>query len=452
MKTYLSRRQVLRGILGGAGVSIALPVLDAMLDDHGEVFAQTMTAPPKRLGVFFFGNGVRLDQWTPARTGASWELSAELAPFEDVKPYLNVVSGYRAKAGYGRRGHHDGAAAILSGHPFIELPHAETSYSSKFGGPTIDQVAADAIGRGTLFPSIQVGCSKRVTTGEGPSLQFASHRGPDAPVAPEYNPRALFDRLFASFTPASTEDPTNRLRGSVLDAVREDARRLSSRLGAKDRMRLDQHLTGIAQLQREISALPPVLTQQCTVPAAPTETNADVMGLEPMEEAHRAMTELIVLAFACDLTRVVSYMFTGGVGGIIYHMLGATTEQHGLTHEPDQQRLVHRTVHWNMQQFAHLLRRLMATPEGRGNLLDSCVWLCSSDCAEGLTHSSDDYPILVAGRAGGFLKYPGVHHRGTLADNTSDVLLTVLRAAGVPAREVGSAQGLSSHPCAEIEA
>lgn len=446
----LNRRTFLRGIAGGIGAAVALPTLDIMLNDHGTAYAAGGDLPT-RMGIFFFGNGVRLNRYLPQQTGADWQLSEQLASLSNVKDYVNVVSGYRAKAGYGRRGHHDGAAAVLSGIPFIELPHAETSYSSKFGGPTIDQVAADIIGN-TTFRSLQVGVSKRVTTGEGPGLQYIAHRGPDEPLAPEYNPQALFNRLFTSFTPKDPNDPTNTLRGSVLDAIREDARALHRKLGANDKHRLDAHLTSIDQLQREISALPPVLTSGCVVPGMPATDNRDIGGNEPMIEVAQAMSELVVLAMACDLTRVCSYMLTGGVGGIVYHFLGESREQHGLSHEPQAREFLHRSICWNYERFAYLLERLKATPDGAENLLDHSVWMATTDVAEGESHSSDDYPIVVAGRGSGALKYPGVHHRGTNANNTSDVLLSIMQAAKTGLTEIGRDQGYSNQRCDAIMA
>ncbi len=447
----LDRRTLLRGAIGGATATLALPTLEAMLGRHGEAFADGEPIP-KRLGVWFWGNGVRLDRWNPAQTGANWQLSSELAPLENVKSYLNVVSGYRAQAGYGRRGHHDGCAAVLSGIPFIELPSPNSPYSSKFGGPSIDQVAADRIAGETLFPSIHMGVSKSVVRGEGPTLEFMSHRGPDQPVPSERNPLRLFQRLFGSFTPPDVTDPTNDLRGGILDAVKEDARALQRKLGTSDRQRLEAHFESISQVQREIAALPPELTSACMVPNEPSEQNVNMNGQEPVAAVHDAMIELIALAFACDLTRVATMMFTCSVGGTIYHELGATRGHHELSHEPSEQNFIHRATHWNMRQFARLIERLESIPEGDGKLLDNCVWLGTSDCSEGLSHSSNDYPMVIAGHGGGFLKYPGVHHRGSTANNTSDVLLSILRAVGTGVTEVGAAQGYSNRPCAPIEA
>ena len=447
MKPFLlSRRRLLQGV----GAAVALPTLEAMLNSHGTAYAGG--APlPKRFATFFFGNGVILNRWRPPTVGANWELTPELAPLAEVKSYVNVVSGYRVKIP-NLRGHHTGAAGILSGHPFIPLPPEGAPYNSKFGGPSVDQLAADAIGSQTTFPSIQVAVSKRLTRGEGPTLQFISHRGPDTPLPQEFNPAALFDRLFASFDPRDPTDPRDRLRASVLDAVREDARRLQARIGASDRARLDAHLTGISEVRSRILALPPQFTSACVLPEPPTEDNRDIAGIEQLQAVSTVMSDLLALAWACDLTRVASYQFSGSVGATVYSALGHTTGEHTLTHDAQRQNDVHNAVVFVVERFAYFLGKLKASVEGTGNLLENSCILFSSDVCEGLVHSITDYPILVAGRAGGFLRYPGVHHRSTTQENTSDVLLTCLRAVGAHLPSVGSGGGLSDSPCSGIVA
>ena len=444
MKPLLLKR---RTLLRGLGAAVALPTLEAMLNSHGTAYAGGAPVP-KRFATFFFGNGVILNRWRPSATGTDWPLSEELTPLTNVKSYVNVVSGYKIKIP-NLRGHHTGAAGILSGYPFIPLPPGGAPYNSKFGGPSVDQVAADAIGS-TTFPSIQVAVSKRLTRGEGPTLQFISHRGPDAPLPQEFNPAALFNRLFATFSPHDPTDPRDRLRVSVLDAVREDVRRLQVRLGSSDRARLDAHLTGIAEVRSRILALPPQFTTSCVLPDPPTEDNRDINGIEQLESVSVVMSDLLALAWACDLTRVASYQFSGSVGSTVYSAIGQTDGEHTLTHDSQRQNDVHDAVLFVIERFAYLLEKLKASIEGTGNLLDNSCILFSSDVCEGLVHSITDYPILVAGRAGGFLKYPGIHHRSTTQDNTSDVLLTCLRAVGAQADSVGSEGGFSNTPCAGI--
>jgi hypothetical protein len=436
-KFVLDRRTMLRGVLGSAAVALALPPLEAMLDSHGTAFASGETLPVRFMS-WFFGNGVRLEQWTPGSQGAGWELTDELAPLLDVKDYCNILSGFDNKAGYGRRGHHDGVAGAFSGHPFIELDPMGANYASKFGGPSIDQVIASAVGDQTYLPSLHLGVSKRVTKGEGPTLQYLSHKGPDEPVPSQYDPQAVFDALFNNYTPK--DDPSGPLRVSLLDAVREDAKRLQLRVGTGDKQRLEAHLESIAQLQKQILAIPPA----CTLPGKPTETNQDIDGDEPLEAVAHAMADLVAIAWACDITRVVSWQQSGSVGGTVYWMTGATTEEHGLSHEPGGQELVHKAVVFNMECFAYLLERLQATEIGEGNLLDQSIVYLGSDCSEGLSHSTFDQPIIVAGGGGGAFKTPGIHYRSSSDENISDVLLRMIQVFQPDATVAGSNEGESS--------
>lgn len=439
----LSRRTMLRGMLGSAAVALALPPLEAMLNSNGTALANGDPLP-RRFMTWFFGNGVRLEQWTPQGQGSGYELTDELAPLVNVKDYCSILSGFDNKAGYGRRGHHDGVAGFFSGHPFIEIDPMGALYASKFGGPSIDQVAASIVGSKTFMPSLHVGVSKRVTTGEGPTLQFLSHKGPDQPVESERNPQAVYNMLFGSFTPP--DDPTGKLRVSMIDAVHKDAQRLRQRVGKLDQQRIDAHMEGLYQLQKQIQALPPA----CTIPSGPTQTNDDVDGKEPLEEVSKVMADLVVAAFVCDVTRVVSFMQSGGVGSTIYHMTGAISEEHGLSHEPGGQELIHKAVVFNMGCFAYLLEKLKSMPEGDGNLLDNACILLGSDCAEGITHSCKDQPCIVAGGGGGALKYPGVHYRSTSDENTTDILVSCLKTLDPSVSEAGSAEGYSNKACGAI--
>jgi Protein of unknown function (DUF1552) len=441
----LSRRTILRGM----GATLALPLMESMLNSTGTALAEG-TPIPRRLVTFFFGNGVRLEHWTPSATGSNWALTEELQPFAKVKEYLTVVSGCNVKTP-NHRGHHNGAGGILSGYPVIRISGSGlASYSSKFGGPSIDQVAAEIIGKTTTFPSLQVAISKRLSRNEGPTLQYISHRNPDTPLPPEFNPAALFNKLFGNYNPVNSTDPGHELRVSVLDRVREDAKRLQQRLGAADRQRLEAHLTAIGEVRKQILALPPSYTSSCSKPEAVTQTNQDVSGQEPLEPVSKAMSELLAIAFACDLTRVASFQFSGSVGATSYPMVGVSGEQHGISHNPGEQGNMHKTVMFVMKNFAYLLERLMATPEGTSNVLQNSVVLCSTDVSEGLSHGISNYPILIAGRAGGALR-SGLHVR-TAGRNTSDVLLSVLQAAGTGVSSVGGGTGQSTTPLTEIMA
>jgi hypothetical protein len=447
----VGRRSLLRGMLYGSAVSIGLPLFESMLNANGTALAEG--APlPKRFGVFFWGNGVRLAKWTPSTQGAGYALTEELAPFANVKDYLSVVSGYDIKTG-NERGHHAGTVGILSGSPMISQDPKGSVYASTFSAPSIDQVVAGAIDAPLKFRSLEVGVSKNVVTGEGTTLRYLSHNGPDNANPPEYTPSNLFKRLFGDgFTaPGQTTkvDPKLALRRSVLSAVREDAASLKRRLGVNDQRRLDQHMDSIRALETQILAIEaaPPPPSACSLPAAPTTLTGD----KYLSAVNEAMANLIATSLACDQTRVFSLMFSGSVGVTSYPELGIG-DHHGLTHnESGEQPQVNSITVFIMQRFAKLLEILQASKEGDGSLLDNCVILGSSDTAEGLPHSIDDYPILVAGKGGGALAHPGVHVRSD-GGNTSDVLLTLLQAMDLPLTSFGNGGGQTSRSVSALRA
>jgi len=448
---HLSRRSLLRGMLAGSAVGIALPALDLMLDGHGRALADG-TPLPKRFGVFFWGNGVRLKQWTPSTQGAGYALSEELAPLVNVKDYVSVVSGFNIKTG-NQRGHHAGCVGILSGAPMVSQEANGAPYSSTFSAPSIDQVIASNITDKLKFRSLEIGISKSVSTSEGTTLRYLSHNGPDNANPPEYAPAALFSRLFGAGFSAPNQtpiiDPKLTLRRSVLDAVRDDASALKRRLGVNDQRRMDQHLESIRSLENQILAIetaaPP--PSACAAPMAPTT----MLGDKYLTSINDAMAGIAAMALACDQTRVFSMLFSGSVGGTSYPEIGKTNH-HGLTHdEGGTQPNVHAVTVFIMQRFAKLLETLHGVKEGDGNLLDNCVILASTDTAEGLVHSINDYPILVAGKGGGALKHPGIHFRGNGA-NTSDVLLTLLQAMDVNVTEFGKGGGLTKNTVSALRA
>lgn len=433
----LSRRSFLRGMAGGAVATLALPALEAMFDANGTAHSDGSPLA-RRFVCFHFGNGVLLNRFVPPTVGPAWELTPQLAPLANVKEYCNILTGFENKHAQ-KITHHEGMAGMWSGHPFIQLG----GLNSKFGGPSIDQVAAAVVGRNTTFPSIEVGCSKRVSTNEGPTMQFMSHKGPDQPNEPEYNPREVFTKLFSAPPP---EDPSRPSRVDVLDAVLADANALKTKVSNSDRRRIDAHLETVSALQAQINALPPV----CVKPEMPMETNADVMGREPMDAVSKIMSDLLVYAFACDLTRVASYMLSPGVGHSVYHWIDSE-EQHVMSHDPvGSADSLHKTIVWNVQQYAYLLERMKATPDGAGNLLDNSCVLLGSDCSEGWSHSIRNMAVVVAGGGGGMLKVPGTHVRSTNNRNLSDVLLTCVRTVAPEVTSIGSAEMRSTTTVTEI--
>jgi hypothetical protein len=437
----LSRRHVLRGMLGGAAISLGLPVFEAQMNSAGRAWANG-SGFPRRFGLFFWGNGNLPDRWNPTTTGADYELSEQLAPLAAVREHMTVITGMSVMTG-NVIPHGSGPAGFLGGAPLI--PRGGDNYT--FAGPSIDQVIAREIGGETRFRSIEFGAAAR---------SGLSYNGPDSINPPEQSPFELFERIFgADFRAPGEEaiiDPTIALRRSVLDAVLEDARDLQRGLGANDRARLDQHLSGIRDLENRLARLeadPPNLAS-CRRPEAPEPHYPDFDGRPQLSAKNRAMCDVIALAAACDQTRVFSNWFSFPVNNLLFQ--GAEAGHHQLTHdEPGDQPQVHAIVLQLMAELRYFVQALQAIPEGDGTLLDNTALLATSCVSLGRTHSLDEYPILLFGRAGGALRN-GFHYRPSSRDNASKVMLTLMRAVGVTAPSFGQEGGFTTDTVDALEA
>lgn len=464
-KYNLSRRHLLRGAIQGSSVAVALPVLDVMLNNNGTAYANGQQLP-RRMITWLFGNGVARknvdnlgagNRFTPLSTGANYKVGPNQQPFVDrgVKDYCSVLSGFDIAAA-GPRGHHGGVSGMFSGFPYIRLGSGG-SFASTFGGPSIDQVAAARVAGQTLFPSIEMQITRFVSKGEGPTLRYLSHKGPNEQPEPYLDPKKLWDKLFSNFTtPGGESNGTNvvgKQRRSYLDAVMGDVKDLKKRVSTADRLRIDAHLQNITELQRRIDAVAPTCEK-------PTRPSVDVGGRsESLKQIHEAMADITAFAFACDLTRVASVLFTGSVGRAKFTDLGYNSEYHLLSHWQryggDSRRCndeIHACTTFAMDQFAYLLAALKKIPEGAGNILDQTVALASSDLADGYGHRNFDMPIVVAGGGGGALKTPSVHYRSPNRESSSNVLMSMLKAFDPTATEVGGGKGRSTTPVSAIMA
>ena len=457
----LSRRTLLRGVVGGTLVALGVPTLEAMLDDHGEALANGEPLP-RRLVTWLWGNGCRLEHWVPAEQGPGFSASAELQPLFDagLADDIRVLSGFRNPVA-GRRGHHDGMAGLFSGHPFINIDPMGAPYASKFGGPSIDQVAADIIAGDSYYKSLQVGVSKRHLTNQGPTLETMSHRGPDQPLLAIRDPALVYNKLFGAL---QSGEPADVLRASALDAVMQDVQRLKQRVSANDQHRLDAHMESVFQLQKQIAVIP----GSCDLPSKPTVEMYKPDGAEPLWEINQVMSQMVALALSCDLSRVISYMFTGASGGTQFDMLPPSAfpeypnakdyshaDHHSVSHNNNdyEKFFIHRSVVVSMENLAYLLQLLRDTAEGDGTLLDHCCVLAGSDVTEAVVHSENDFPLIVAGHAGGRLRKNVGHYRSPNAETLSNVGLACLKAVAPDpdsvtdyGSDVGSFKGYTTTP------
>jgi hypothetical protein len=367
----------------------------------------------------------------PAEEGADFVLSEQLAPLEAVRSSIAILTGLEVKTGNGDA-HISGPAGLLTG----RAPVAKGGGDWTFAGPTLDQILAARIGGDTLFRSLEVGVQ--------PEVRGLSFNGPDSANPPESDPVRLFERLFGpAFRGPGQDappDPRLALRRSVLDSVMADARALTGRLGAVDRVRLDQHLSSVRDLELRLARLEMTTFDRasCRRPEPPGALEP-VDGRPQMAERARLLAELSAMALACDQTRVLSFWYSDPLSDVLYP--GASAGHHQLTHdEPGDQPQVHGIVTGIVEGLGHLIRTMKDTPEGDGSLLDSVALLATTDVSEGRTHQIDEYPIVVAGTACGALR-TGFHYRSRTKENASQVVLSLLRAMDVPAASFGEGDG-----------
>lgn len=435
-----ARRRFLRGMLGGAAVGVGLPWLELMARPPKANAAAT-DAFPRRFVLFFWGNGVLPDRWVPATTGTNFELSEQLSPLAGVKDHISVISGMSVKTG-NPVAHFSGPGGFLAGRPLIV-----NGNDSTFSGPSIDQVIAAEVGGNTTYRSLEIAVQE--------GARGLSHVAANTINPAESDPRVLFERLFgAGFRAPGEEpivDPTLSLRRSVLDAVSDDINRLKRRIGTADKFRLDAHLSGVRDLELRVARLqedPPNLAA-CMRPQEPGEY-PPIDGRPQMNAITAVMADLAAMSLACDQTRVISMWYSTSLNGILYP--GASAGHHTLTHdEPGDQPTVNMIVKDIMTDFATFVERLAAVDEGDGTLLDHTGILATTDCSMGRNHSIDDYPVVLAGRMGGYLK-PGVHYRSVSGENVAKVSYTMAQGMGVNLPSFGAEEGEVNSIVSEVVA
>ena len=451
MSKKLSRRTMLRGLIGGTSVAIGLPALEIFLDSNGKAYADG-SAFPARFGVFFWGNGVLPWNWVPEQAGTEYEMSVQLAPLERHRDVMTVISGMDVKTG-GRFPHNSAIAGMLTGAPIRGVGDEEV-----WQAPTIDQLIAEQIGGNTNFSSLQTSCDG--------STYSVSHSGPRSRIPSEPSPHVLFQELFVrSFRePGAEVDPTLGLRRSVLDAVLEQNRSLQRRLGRADIERLEQHFSHIRELELRVARLEdnPPSFDACMVPEAPPEELPDdERGRTPVGLRSELHAELLAMAMACDQTRVVSHMLSRPVGDVVFPIDGLEVEgvlkgHHDLTHneadEPGRETMwrVNEIVQYITEQLAIFVDKFRAIEEGDGTLLDSMALLATTDSSNPRLHSLEDFPILIFGNLCGQLV--NGEHITSDGGNAAEVGLTLIRAMGLPLESWGMEGGLTTRGFSPLEA
>jgi hypothetical protein len=431
---HLSRRTLLRG----AGVAIGLPLLDAMRPALAGSAAGDVPQA-RRLVVVYVPNGIIMNDWLPKETGADFTFPRILKPLEPFRSDITVVSGLVNHGPDKARGgdHAKASGSFLSG-----MPPKFTAGADVHAGVTFDQIAANQWAGQTRIPSLQLGCEDARMVGNcdtGSSCAYTntlSWKDPDTPLPVEVNPRSVFEQLFGTVDPSISPEIRARralYRRSILDESREDARKLVSSLGAADKRKVDQYLSGVRDLERAI---------------AETENDKRVPPIEkpsgiPFEYRQyvKLMFDLQVAAFQQDLTRV-STMMLGREGSVrTYPEIGVPDPHHPLTHHrghPDFIEKVTRINCYHVELLAYFLGRLRSTREGDSTLLDRSTILYGGALSDGNSHSRVNLPLLVAGGCG---QWRGGRHVAVKPQPVTNLFVEMMNSVGVETAAFADSSG-----------
>ncbi|MFT6396289.1 MAG: hypothetical protein ACJAYU_001032 [Bradymonadia bacterium] len=435
-KGFWTKRLSRRTFLGGAGATIALPYLEAMVP-AGTRSAYALDGVPKRALYYYVPNGIHMPDWTPAATGTGFELTPTLASLAPHREDLLLLSGL-ANNPANPDGPGDHAAGTGS---FLTATHVyKTEGSDISNAISVDQVMANALGSATTLPSLQVGAEGGGSVGgcdSGYSCAYSrniSWAGPSTPLPKISRPQLLFDRLFAGGDPSETaeqEEARRRYRGSVLDYALDEANSLHSSLGVSDQAKLDEYMTGVRELETRIESSDD--ERECGAPDIP------VGGIDA-EQTITLLTDLMVLAFQCDLTRFTTFMLGNAGSNRQFPFLGISEGHHGISHHQgvvENHAQLSTINEWEVRQFAYLLERMKAVEEPDGTtLLENSMVFFSSEIEDGNSHSHSNLPVLMAGQCQGTIE-TGRHVRYSDNEPIGDLFVSQLDKIGVEVDEFG---------------
>jgi hypothetical protein len=395
MTRKLSRRTVLRGV----GVTMALPWLESI-----PAWGGTMTQSgvpgnfPKRFAVMFMGNGINGNHWWARGTGAEMKLSKSLQPLEPLKKKINVINGLFNKPAVGIGIHPGQTGQLLTGVPIQKGPNVRS-------GISMDQLLANRIGQETAHPSIVLACEQPMTGYHETnfSMAYSSHiswQSADSPVPNEVYPSLAFDNLF--------ENRGSLRNQSILDRVKDRAASLRRDVSSTDRVKLDEYLTSVREVERQIERLRTAKdtaddrAKLKNMPALAMERPANGLP-EDLRDHCRLMCDIIALAFQTDKTRVASVLLARDLSSLYYPFLEVREGHHGASHD-DLSDGYERISRFHLGHLAYLAAKLDAMPEGEGTVLDHSGLLWLSNMWAGWKHDNMKVPVVIAGGMGGTLE------------------------------------------------
>jgi hypothetical protein len=438
--SLLSRRALLKGI----GTAVALPMLEAMAPLTA--LAQTVKRP-NRMAFLFVPNGVNMDAWRPTTVGTGYQLTETLQPLSQVRGSVSVLTGLAQRnafaLGDGPGDHARSTAVWLTGvHP------KKTEGSDISVGISVDQVAAQAIGSQTKFASLEIGCEKGAMSGNcdsGYSCAYSSSvswRGPATPNAKEVSPRAVFERLFGNgkdFEETESKAKRDLYQKSVLDFVLDDAARLKGQLGERDQRKLDEYLSSVRDIEKRLTAFEGRQAQEVLA-----GVQIPAKGIPRDRGEHiRLLSDMMVLAFQTDMTRICTFMFANDGSNRAYPEIQISEGHHDISHHGKEDYKLEKKKKidiFHVEQLAYLLEKMESIKEVDGSLLDNSMLVFGAGISDGDRHNHDDLPILLCGKGGGRLPAAG-HFK--FAPNTpmNNLFVTMLDKVGVDVETLGDSNG-----------
>jgi hypothetical protein len=424
----LSRRTVLRGI----GATIALPFLDAMVPA-----AKAAARPANRFLTFYVPNGMAMEYWSPKGEGTTFELSPILEPLSPHRDQLTILSGLHASWNYIHAG---ASGSFLTG-----TPRGGRNEIEIIADVSIDQLLARHYSSETQIGSLELSMDSPANAGActgNLSCQYThtlSWRNPTQPLPMEYNPRAIFERLFGDTGKTDFADREARMlqQKSILDSVTAKLSALKRELGAQDQSKVSEYTDAIRDVERRIQRAEEQRDLQLPALEQP-------QGVPPVFEDHLAlMLDLQLLAFQSDLTRVISFMIGKEQSARPYPQIGVPEAHHPLSHHDNVPELVaqmSKINRYHAELFSKYITKLRATPDGDGTLLDHMMILYGSGISNSTRHAPENLPLLLVGGGAGRLK-GGRHIVYKEKPSMANLLVTIMDKMDVPVEKVGGSNG-----------
>jgi hypothetical protein len=434
-KRVIARRTVLRGI----GATLALPLLDGMVPALSAL-AKTAAKPFNRLGVVYVPNGVITKAYLPAAEGAGYELSPTLSPLAPFREQVLVLSGLNCVPFAGRPGgsHAKASTRFLTD---VSPPTSETVLDA---GISMDQIVANERGKRTQLASLELAIESSETAGAC-DVGFAcaytntiSWKSANTPLPMQNNPRAVFERLFGDSGSTDSKARLARIREerSILDSVTEEVAHLQGSLGHADRTKLTEYLGAIRDVERRIQLAEEQGDQELPL----IEHPAGIPG--SYDEHVKLMFDLMVLAYQCDMTSVITLMLGREFSGMTYPQIGVPDAHHPVSHHAGEAEKIAKMIkinHYHMTLFTYLLDKLRSTSDGDGTLLDHITMMYGYGMADSNTHSPYDIPLVLAGGGAGSLK--GGRHLRFKNSPLANLHMTLLDNLGVRMDRIGDSTG-----------